>query len=208
MGRVIGLDLGLDVGKSGRLIREPGCLLKFGIDFAEIHDGQVELLEFVNGEALARLRFGRSPGFADLRSPLFLEDPADFGLEAAIGVLAGDADAQHPIRAIGADPVAQSLIVFFIQLAFGRAAEKRSQQRDTFSRAAIAQAKHLLVTGLARAAEQGERVFVKFAIGLAQRVQCYDSILEFSRGSSLDGFAVAVETIDIIAANILNRLRR
>src|SRR5262249_51630075 len=58
------------------------------VELGEIHAGKVEALQLSHGEAAAvgAARGVAAPGLADLRSPLFIDDPCEVRVEAAIGL--------------------------------------------------------------------------------------------------------------------------
>ena len=82
-------------------------------------------------------------------------------------------------------------------------AQPGGQQRYALARTAVRQPEDLVRAALARAAKQRERGFIELGIGLAERVQGNDGILEFVGGLALHGLAFAVDAVDVAAADIL-----
>src|SRR3546814_10393441 len=72
--------------------------------------------------------------------------------------------------------------------------------------AAVDKPDHRLVAGFARALENGEVVLVEFLAGLIDRMQRDQRVLELGRCLADDRFAVTVDTVDIIAADILRHI--
>src|SRR3546814_7845767 len=64
-----------------------------------------------------------------LSPPLLLQDPAQLGLEAAIDLLLGDADAEHAVRAVAPDICAQALRIALVEQHLLAVAAHRSDAR-------------------------------------------------------------------------------
>jgi hypothetical protein len=73
--------------------------------------------------------------------------------------------------------------------------------------AAVYQAEDGFVAGLARAAEDPEVGFVEFLPGLIQRMQPDKRILELGRRFPDNRFAIAVDAVNIVPADILLGVR-
>src|SRR3546814_13077293 len=71
---------------------------------------------------------------------------------------------------------------------------------------AVDKPEHRLVACFARALENGEVVLVEFLAGLIDRMQRDQRVLELGRCLADDRFAVTVDTVAIIAADILRRV--
>src|SRR3546814_16838162 len=65
-----------------------------------------------------------------LAAALFLQDPRELALEAAVDLLLGQADAEELVRTIGPDISAQSLRIAFVEQHFLAAAAECDQQAD------------------------------------------------------------------------------
>ena len=64
------------------------------------------------------------------------------------------------------------------------------------------------MAGLARAAEDPEIGFVELLARLVDRMQRNERVLELGRRFANDRLAVAVDAIDVVAADILRRIAR
>src|SRR3546814_18844162 len=95
-----------------------------------------------------------------LAAALFLQDPRELALKAAVDLLLGQADAEELVRTIGPDISAQSLRIAFVEQHFLAAAAECDQQadpgdeREALALAAVEHPENLGGAGVARAAEQ------------------------------------------------------
>src|SRR5436305_1019939 len=106
---IIILNFLLDLGHCLHLVGEFSGVGELGVDLGEIHLREVEALELLDGETLALRVLGLAPRLVQLGAALFLEDARELAAKAAIGVARSDADAEHLVRTIVANLVAQPL---------------------------------------------------------------------------------------------------
>src|SRR3546814_15948213 len=102
-----------------------------------------------------------------LAAALFLQDPRELALKAAVDLLLGQADAEELVRTIGPDISAQSLRIAFVEQHFLAAAAECDQQadpgdeREALALAAVEHPDNLGGAGVARAAEQRQRLRIE-----------------------------------------------
>src|SRR3546814_3164712 len=81
----------------------------------------------------------------------------------------------------------------------------RSQQAGHLAGTAVDQPEYRLVAGLSRALENREVVLVELLAGLVDGVKSDQRILELGRRLAHDRLAVAIDAIDVVSADILDR---
>jgi len=85
---LLNLDRHLDL--TGQLCRVD----ELGVDLSEVHAAEIELLELCDQEAVAVRLLRGAPLHAELGLPLLIEDADQLASVAAVGLLAGYADAE------------------------------------------------------------------------------------------------------------------
>jgi hypothetical protein len=182
-------------------LRLLSLLGELGIDFREIHQRQVELLEFGDGEAGALLGFRVTPGLADLGPALFLEDAADLRDEAAMRFLLAQTDAEELLVAVGADIGAKTLLALVLQDQI--LAVAATEQRKAARHAAVGETKDRLGAGQPVALEDLEAVLVELLASLRNRVERDERILEFGIRRPIDRVAFPVDAINVGVTDLL-----